>query len=333
MNRRNLLKGLGLLGVTSALTGRTARAAIAEAISKRESGGPGVCWLTPQETEGPYYFIANLFRQDIRTDSDTGQLHTGLLLNMTFTVIDINCSPIPNVLVDIWHCDKDGLYSGYVQPGGNTTGQDFMRGIQVTDALGQCMFLSSYPGWYQGRATHIHFKVRLTSTTYITSQFCFPDSTNNAVYATPLYSGRGMNPTTNATDSIFHNANPEYLVMDAAYNGTTGGYDGAYTIGVNGATAITTPVESTPTTFSLGQNYPNPFNPVTTVPYRIAESADVKLIVYDVLGREVATLVDRRQEAGDYTMVFDAENLPGGFYFYRLTAGAFMATREMLVLK
>jgi protocatechuate 3,4-dioxygenase beta subunit len=94
---------------------------------------------------------------------------------------------------------------------GGFVGQTFMRGIQSTNSAGQAVFDTVYPGWYPGRATHIHFKVRLTSSTYVTSQFCFLDSVNNTIYATPLYSARGPNPTTNAQDGIFHNANPSTL--------------------------------------------------------------------------------------------------------------------------
>jgi protocatechuate 3,4-dioxygenase beta subunit len=299
----------------------------------------GICWLTPQETEGPYYFDADLFRQDIRTDSDSGEFHDGLQLNMTFEVIDLDCNPIPNVLVDIWHTDKDGLYSGYVQPGGNTVGEDFMRGIQLTDANGQCSFITSYPGWYPGRATHVHFKVRLSSTTYVTSQFAFLDSINDAVYATPLYVGRGPNPTTNEEDGIFRDPEPEYQIMTVTPNPNTGGYDGTYTIGIAGATGIKDPSDENPDRFMLRQNYPNPFNPITTIPYQLARSSRVKLSVFDMLGREISVLVDAQQPAGMHEARFDAASLTSGFYFYRLLAvptdGAAGVSdgKEMLLLR
>ena len=340
MNRRNLLKGLGAIGLGSIFPiRRSARAGAIPRPGGAIRGDAGICWLTPQETEGPYYFNADLFRQDIRTDSDTGDFHDGLQLNMTFEVIDLDCNPIPNVLVDIWHTDKDGLYSGYVQPGGNTVGQDFMRGIQLTDVNGQCSFISSYPGWYPGRATHVHFKVRLTSNTYITSQFAFLDSINDAVYATPLYAARGPNPTTNEEDGIFNDPEPLYQLMTVTPNSTTGGYDGTYTIGISGATGINDDGRGTPNDFTLRQNYPNPFNPATTIEYQLPTSSHVKLSVFDVLGREVATLVDARQPAGVYTVRFDGSNLNSGFYFYRLSAGktdhpsAIAYGREMLLLK
>ena len=325
MNRRDVLKGFGVIGLGAVLP-------LPLSAKQKKRLAASACFLTPQETEGPYYFNPNLVRQDIRTDTATGTIHTGLPLSMLFTVIDSACYPIPNVLVDIWHTDKDGLYSGYVQPAGNTVGQDFMRGIQATDANGQCSFITSYPGWYQGRATHVHFKVRLSSTTYVTSQFAFPDSVNTDVYNTSLYSGRGQNSVTNATDSVFQNANPDHEVMAANPNSTTGGYDGTLTIGINAPTGVKdSDVE--PNGFELEQNYPNPFNPSTTIRYRLPVSGQVTLTVYDVFGREVVRLVDAKQSAGTYEVKFDGAHLNSGFYFYKLSAGSFMQTKEMLLLK
>jgi len=88
-----------------------------------------------------------------------------------------------------------------------------------------------------------------------------------------------------------------------------------------------------PKTFALRQNYPNPFNPSTTIQYDLPTNKMVSLRVYDLLGREVVTLVEKRQEAGSYQVVFDAVNLPSGIYFYRLTAGDFVSSRKMLLIK
>ncbi len=92
--------------------------------------------------------------------------------------------------------------------------------------------------------------------------------------------------------------------------------------------------------FSLHQNYPNPFNPVTTIEYSIpnvetlnATSPNVQLIVYDVLGRKVATLVNKKQSSGNYSVKFNANNLPSGIYFYRLHFDGFVATKKMILLK
>ncbi len=340
MKRRNLLKSLGLIVFGSIIPSKALSSITT--MSKKGIMKSAGCWLTPDKTAGPFYFNANLIRQDIRTDFDTGELHDGLHFNMTFTVIDADCNPVPNVLVDIWHCDKDGIYSGYTgQLGGvSTVGQDFLRGMQVTDANGQCSFITSYPGWYPGRATHIHFKVRLDSSTYVTSQFAFPNSINDTVYATPLYSGRGTNPTTNEEDNIFGTALPEYLVMDATPNSSTGGYDGTFTIGINAPTGVKDS-ETDPSGFNLEQNYPNPFNPSTIIKYTLPSNGNVKLSVFDVFGQEIESLINTFQPAGTYEIVFNAGKLSSGYYFYKLTAGntgtgsekVFVKTKEMLLLK
>jgi hypothetical protein len=88
-----------------------------------------------------------------------------------------------------------------------------------------------------------------------------------------------------------------------------------------------------PRTFELSQNYPNPFNPSTVISYQLPVVSEVSLKVYDLLGREVATLVNQRQEAGRYQVVFDASRLASGVYFYRLQAGAFVETRKMMVVR
>lgn len=331
MNRRDMLKGFGAIGLGSMLPFNRVLSAEEKAVFFKSASA---CLLTPQETEGPYYFNPNLVRQDIRSEPTTGAIKTGLPLNMLFTVVNADCAPIPNVLVDIWHCDKDGVYSGYAnQPGGvSTVGQSFLRGIQMTDANGRCSFISIYPGWYPGRVTHIHFKVRLTSTTYVTSQFAFPDEVNAAVYQTPLYAAKGQNSLTNATDNIFGSATPEGQVMAVTPNATTGGYDGTFIIGITGATRVGE-AEAGPEGFALLQNYPNPFNPATTITYRLPVSSEVKLSVFDTLGREVAKLVEGKQPAGTHEVNFEASALHSGFYYYRLSAEGFVATREMLLIR
>ena len=88
-----------------------------------------------------------------------------------------------------------------------------------------------------------------------------------------------------------------------------------------------------PQSFDLAQNYPNPFNPITTLHYELPEAAQVRLVVYDVLGRQVATLVDEQKEAGRYDVQFDASRLSSGTYFYRIEAGSFQAVKQMILLK
>ena len=98
-------------------------------------------------------------------------------------------------------------------------------------------------------------------------------------------------------------------------------------------TAVKEKVRATPATFSLSQNFPNPFNPSTVIGYQLPANSLVTLKVYDVLGREVRTLVNEREGAGDHSITFNAADLPSGVYFYRLTAGSFVETKRLVVIK
>jgi len=92
-------------------------------------------------------------------------------------------------------------------------------------------------------------------------------------------------------------------------------------------------LNSSPTVFELNQNYPNPFNPTSKIQFSIAQTVNVKLSVYNVLGEQVAKLVDQQLPASTYSINFNASNLPGGIYFYRIIAGDFVQTKKMILLK
>ena len=85
--------------------------------------------------------------------------------------------------------------------------------------------------------------------------------------------------------------------------------------------------------FSLEQNYPNPFNPVTAIKYTVPKQNLVKLVVYDIIGREVVTLVNEVKQPGNYSVSFDASNLASGVYFYRMAAGDFTDVKKMVLIK
>ena len=124
------------------------------------------------------------------------------------------------------------------------------------------------------------------------------------------------------------------LVLNNAYI-FAGTEDGIWRLRYPGPGAITG-VESSrevPAGFVLEQNYPNPFNPTTTISYQLQAVSKVTLIVYDLLGRPVATLVNERQAAGRHSVKFDAGGLPSGVYFYRLQAGSFVRTMKMILLQ
>ncbi|TGM12474.1 protocatechuate dioxygenase [Leptospira selangorensis] len=199
-----------------------------------------VCALIPQETEGPYPLDlssnSSYFRQDI-TEGKTG---IPLSLVLTIQNINDNCNPISNARVDIWHCDKDGYYSGYSESGylgaKNYIGETFCRGIQLTDSSGIVNFTTIYPGWYSGRVTHIHFQVYLNNGLVATSQIAFPEDITKTVYNTSLYSAHGQNTSVpgNCYDNIFNNSSSDLSLelCTITEDSSTGGYIASLTIGI-----------------------------------------------------------------------------------------------------
>ena len=130
--------------------------------------------------------------------------------------------------VYIWHCDKDGLYSGYnVSNNAGQAGLTYLRGIQLTDANGLASFTTIYPGWYAGRITHVHFQVYLNNnlavTATATSQLAFPLATTQAVYNTALYTkGQNTSVTSFSADNVFSDGTTYQLVNITG--DTTNGY-------------------------------------------------------------------------------------------------------------
>ena len=171
------------------------------------------CVARPAQTEGPYFVDAGLTRADIRTDPATGIARPGTELALTFLVSRIGpgrCDPLPGALVDIWQCDAGGVYSDVVDPRFNTVGQKFLRGNQTTDANGSVRFRTIYPGWYQGRAVHIHFKIRTDPDAdagfEATSQLFFDDAFSAEVFATGVYAAKGTQDVPNASDGVYRHS-------------------------------------------------------------------------------------------------------------------------------
>lgn len=143
----------------------------------------------------------------VRQDVTEGKSGVPLTLRIKLVNTQKNCSQFPYASVYIWHCDKDGVYSGYSQPGANTVGQTFLRGIQDTDANGEVTFKTIFPGWYNGRVTHIHFQIflynNISGNGVAISQIAFPDASVREVYNSPLYAARGQNSLSIGNDNVF----------------------------------------------------------------------------------------------------------------------------------
>jgi protocatechuate 3,4-dioxygenase beta subunit len=249
MSRRTTLRLLGAAGATAVVG--LAGGPILERLPEGRRGmasstRAASCVVRPQLTEGPYFVDEKLNRSDIRTDPTTGAVRPGVLLLLNFNVTAVSgssCVPLPNAYVDVWHCDALGTYSDV---SGSGAGQKFLRGYQVTDSDGVAQFTTVYPGWYSGRAVHIHFKIRLFSgsqkTYEFTSQFFFPDSLNDQVYLQSPYSSKGNPDTPNSRDGIY-NGGGSQLLLTPVVSGQ--GYSATLDIALEGIT-VTAPSGSPP---------------------------------------------------------------------------------------
>jgi protocatechuate 3,4-dioxygenase beta subunit len=152
------------------------------------------CAQTAEQTEGPYYFDADSIRSDIRE----GRPGTELVLALRVRAGE-DCRPVENAIVDLWHCDAGGVYSGF----GEGEGERFLRGAQATNEQGIAKFTTIYPGFYQGRTVHIHAKVHLDRQTVLTTQLYFDDAVSDEVFASEPYSAQGERDQRNDSDGIF----------------------------------------------------------------------------------------------------------------------------------
>lgn len=234
MERKEFLrKGMGAMGLTMGLLGcrKNDLTAGAESSSGSESGSSS-CSVTDTETDGPYPLYTSRGSSIQRVDMADGKTGLPLSINITIRNVNDSCKIVQNARVDLWHCDKDGYYSGYSNTGylgtQNNSGLIFCRGLQYTDSTGQVKFTSIYPGWYSGRAIHIHAQVYVGSALKLTTQIAFPDSVNAAVCASTLYAAHGQPDTTNSTDSILRDSLDNELATVTS-NGS-GGYNLVHTI-------------------------------------------------------------------------------------------------------
>jgi len=200
---------------------------------------------TPQQTEGPYFVDEMLDRSDIRSDPSDGTVQDGVPLHLLIHVYTVNhgsCIPFTGAHVDIWHANSQGLYSDIAAI--NTLGKKYLRGYQVTDDNGAVQFTTIYPGWYQGRALHIHIKVRTfdgtQKTSEWTSQFYFNDTITDQVHSQPPYNNHGQRDTLNNEDSIYTGPSTDgmyqsntgtHLMLNLTKDGQ--GYLGTFNVVVN----------------------------------------------------------------------------------------------------
>jgi protocatechuate 3,4-dioxygenase beta subunit len=212
-------------GATSSSSSRARRSARSQQGLNTSTGtGRRVdCVLAPEMTEGPFYIDDNLVRSDITEG------RPGAALALALTIVNAaSCTPIKNAVVDLWHADPSGVYSGFEAsstagsggpPGGGSGPTDsdrFLRGTQMSDAAGLAQFKTIYPGWYQGRAVHIHVKVHVGGNVVHTGQLFFPDAFTDTVYRAEPYASRGSPDVRNADDSIYQDGGSASTLLPTA---------------------------------------------------------------------------------------------------------------------
>ncbi|WP_433835292.1 intradiol ring-cleavage dioxygenase [Flavobacterium anhuiense] len=207
MDRKKFIRN-GILGIASLATASK----FLESCSKSDNeetdttnSGNGSCTVSPSETKGPFPIKtpSQLVLENIKSD----RIGIALLINLKIENKNNNCEPLSGVLVDVWHCDKDGNYSEY---GGTQmqqtdyTSVHFLRGRQTSNTSGEVSFISIYPGWYQGRAPHIHVEVLSSSgSSLLVTQIAFPETISSAVYSSTNYAAHGQADTANTKDNVF----------------------------------------------------------------------------------------------------------------------------------
>ena len=174
--------------------------------------GAASCSATLEGEEGPYFVddsASGYERSDILSNLDGTETQTGVPFTLTVYVYDSekSCAAMEDVQVDIWHCNALGVYSA--ESSESTVGQSWLRGYQLTDATGKAAFTTIIPGWYEGRTTHIHLRLRSTYDDTDTSgtntmQVFFDQTLVNTIDTTiSPYSTHGENSTTNASDRVY----------------------------------------------------------------------------------------------------------------------------------
>jgi len=193
------------------------------------------CLISDSEEVGPFPLYNKRDASIQHIDITEGKTGIPLALALQIKNVNTNCSSLPDVQVVIWHCDKDGYYSGYNNAGylGNqdNTAKTFCRGMGTTDSQGIVRFKTIYPGWYQGRATHIHAQIYVSGNLKLSTQFAFPEEINTWVHDSALYKAHGQNPTKNISDNVFRDS-IAHEIANLTINAASGGYDLMYTINV-----------------------------------------------------------------------------------------------------
>lgn len=343
-SRRTFLKniGIGLLSGPFLLEGLSA------ADTQRmlaQANVPFNCVLTPRQTGGPFYIDPKFERKDI-TEGEQG-----LPLTMNIQVIGVkNCQPVPNAVVNIWHCSVDGEYSEF----GGATNDTWFKGYQKTDAQGNCQFETIYPGFYPGRVHHIHFDVHIgfeengtvdqsiNPSSSMISQIYFPDALSTKIH-TELspYKEQGVNDLTLATDILLNANDLDKLVATVDESNYPNVLTANFCVGLDMDGETSTNLEAIKgyAVFELKDNFPNPFSSQTKFNFVMKTAGTVTLSIFSLKGELVDQLVQKKFPQGEFSITFNRhhsyEPLPAGNYIFDMIVhtpkGRFRQAKEMTI--
>lgn len=340
MKRRDMLKATGLASLAAVVPFvAKSNSTLMDAHSRAIQGGGG-CVLIPTETAGPFPLDLTTnpfyFRQDVREGKP------GVQMNLKLKILGLgNCLPMQNVRVNIWHCDKDGKYSGYsVSTNPGQAGLTYLRGYQIADANGEVEFITILPGWYPGRVCHIHFQVYVNSIYAAISQLTFPVAEKDEIFLanTDLYVN-GIDPVLPTSDGAFVDGY-NYQTTTLTPSDDVEGYDAFLEVTVQGegTTGIPRIDLETGGQFVLGQNFPNPYRVQTSIPLNLISASRVRFDFYDLNGKKVQSMDKGLLTSGDhiidvnlssmgllsanYVYQVEVENSKGIFRQYKLMTAA-----------
>lgn len=221
MDRKKFIKNLGLGVVATPILGTTLACSSDDNTNTQTPIDPTACATSPAEMVGPFPLKSPM--DFVRANIVGDRNGIPLVVNLVIQNVNTNCTALADVYVDIWQCDAKGNYSEYAgQLDGNFTNQHFLRGRQTTNTEGKVSFISIYPGWYPGRAPHLHIEVlRKNGTSLLVTQIAFPENISTKVYENSSYNGNF--DTSNTQDGLFDDSLAGNLT-DSITGDNTNGY-------------------------------------------------------------------------------------------------------------
>ncbi|MGC4128900.1 MAG: T9SS type A sorting domain-containing protein [Bergeyella sp.] len=339
MDRKNFLKGLGVIGASIPLMGFAGKNLLEDPMDEPSNNDLLACTETPEEIPGPYPAPSSISTSTLLRSNITEGTQTGIPLTLALNIKNVNnnCASVgAGYRVDIWHCNKRGYYSAYAgQPGidgtKDTTGQTWLRGIQYTDSNGQVNFTTIYPGWYTPRTTHIHVQVYDASNTLIlTTQLVFLDSVNTTVNS--YYATSGQNSTTNATDMVVSDSYASEIIT--VTGSTTAGYAGTADVFVEGTLGVDDLSFETGGQFGNVNIYPNPASDNAKISFNLIQSSTVSVEILDFSGRSIKKIAGENFAKGKNELNLNLSELKTGTYLYKINVsninGDFSQTKKLI---